>query len=485
MHSPATHLLNFYKINPKDKQSWNNQKTNTIKTGERQYMEKNNEVKANEDSKLVKVEETTTKEASNDTKKDNKTKVKTKVKTKPKTVKYSDDIVTAAIDSGKSQNKITYAYPDENSETGMSYGKFKFDSNVASYDSVSYDPNPPTIVDGEEFSISNYAPAIYQGEGSDEAGITKDHHYHRILVLEALRKINEELLAKTGKNYNKFNVTTGTSLDSHERDKGARVYLTMFDESISAKELEGLDFEEKTAKYIEKFNEVSSKFPSKAYTVEKGLQELEIIINDLIVAPETLSGASTLPIDLEHTFIYDLGGLNKSILPIINKNLRTVYTTTEGMVNLTHSAVRELNRRIDNSSALGGSEKVDYGYVSSVLNSGTSNEVISKALCNFICSHLDKDINMLCNYEEGRFFREKSQLVFIGGGSQTIEPYIEHYYKTTLGTEKELAKKPLVATNSVYANSTGMLNKALREFPIRAKKKAKMLAELETANKEI
>ena len=363
-----------------------------------------------------------------------------------------------AVDTGKHNTKVAYMIFDIIKGAYTEIITDIFESRVTKVDSLSKAGLTKfTKIDGQDYLISKEADRVCYDIVSDVVGRTKAHEFHRVLLAEALRKVRQATSRSL------FNVVVGISVDSLTADDGAAVYLTMLNKHPQG--TEEFDSLPPNAKkdYVRKLmHELINDYTGTTYKLEYGSEKFDIVINDLLVAPETQSGSYSLGgIDFEseeyyNTYIVDIGGLNRTILPIIGRKPLTDALDTDylGMSYIIKEATKHLIRAAADYRE-GGT--IDRAFVERSIKFYTikdENEAKEEELeiDDFLFEYFDKLTNSLRAMEGCAFNRQTGKLIFIGGGSHSLKPFIETYYKDHYPTNYKVE----VIDDALYANVLGM-----------------------------
>lgn len=355
-----------------------------------------------------------------------------------------------AEDTGKYNTKYCYFINDDEGE-----GEFiteLFPSKIERASECPHDNGIKFFVDDQVYAMTS-AKRV-----SDENSVrnpeiekmvnTKAHEYHRILMLKSLYNI----YLATGRRV--FNVVVGTSLDSYREDEGARVYLSMLNEKLP-EELENAvnstnDPSVQHKIYKEYAEELKSKYISKSFVVrETGKDPVTLIINDLHVAPETITGATKVETDdLEHAVICDFGGLNESYLPIVNYApvFDSLISNKHGMADKYKKIAQWIETRSSDVS-------VDSTGIEVMLNNPAKiNEKMNHLIKDALFSMFDEMVAKLKSnsvvYQE-----DVTSIICIGGGAQVLAPYLKEYFSTVVNIGNKLY---IAEENGIYANVAGM-----------------------------
>lgn len=372
----------------------------------------------------------------------------------------------AGIDVGKYNTKLTYVPPSQG-ELTSEYGNFTtdiFESRVQRATECRHDGGKKFFVGRELYSTSGAAKRVSDRNVIVNENIiepmnnTKAHEYHRILLLKALYNI----YLKTGRQV--FDVGVGTSIDNYIEDNGAKVYLTMLDEKLPTELQVKVDSveskKEKNEIYKAYVEELKAQFISKEFVVrETGGEPVTIVINDLYIAPETVTGATMIDVDdLAHAYVIDIGGLNESFLPIVNfaPIFDHIITNKNGMA---HKYEEIANWLVSKSSEV---TAMDRDGVEVILNNRdtmldvNTEESIKDYMRIYFDEVTDKLKRNKVALKEG-----VTTLIFIGGGSQVLAPYIKDYYTNVCDMK---GKVHIAEKDGIYSNVTGIYEAAANYF---------------------
>lgn len=374
-----------------------------------------------------------------------------------------------SVDTGKHNTK--FAYRTFDIETGKYSDVITdvFESRVSIVNSLSKTGlTKLTKIDGKNFLISKEADRVCSDIITDIAGKTKAHEFHRVLLVEALRRIKEI----TGRNL--FDVVVGVSVDSLTADHGAGVYLTMLDKHPQGTEhYDSLSIADKKNYVINLMNDLIEKQTGVTFNVEYASQKFDLIINDLLVSPETQSGAYSLGHidDFEckeyyNTYLVDIGGLNRTILAIIGgtPQLKTMDTNYNGMTSIVKNATKQLIRGAADYSE---GTTLDKAFVERSIKFYDVNDTCEE-IDDCLFDYFDELTNDLRAMEGAAFNRLTGKLIFIGGGAQSLKAFIKHYYKTQYPTTYEVE----VVDDALYSNVVGMYYFGQQRFEERAERKS-------------
>lgn len=370
------------------------------------------------------------------------------------------------VDTGKHNTK--YAYMDFDIEKGT-YTEVTtgvFESRVSEVNSLSKTGlSKLTKFDGKSYLISKEADRVCSDLANDVAGKTKAHEYHRVLLGAALREVCE----KTGRNL--FNVVVGISVDSLTADNGAGVYLTMLDRHPhGTEEYDNLSNKEKKEYVIKMMDELINDYTGTTFNLEYGAQKYEIVINDLLVAPETQSGSFSLG-DIDdfeseeyyNLYIIDIGGLNRTILPIIGgvPQIKKMDTNYNGMTNIVEEATKDLIRE---AADYNDDILIDKSFVERSIKFYELKDE-DQLVDDYLFKYFDELTSSLKRLDGCSFSPQTGKLIFIGGGSHSLKGFIETYYtnecKTTFPVE--------VIDDALYSNVVGMYYFGEQRFEDRKK----------------
>lgn len=255
---------------------------------------------------------------------------------------------------------------------------------------------------------------------SEKNKVTKDTTSHKVLAQKVLYEVYKETKAT------KFKVFAGCGLDSYKEDKGEKV---------------------KNALFTKKF---------KIGDPNEDQVELEMCKMDM--CPETLTGVNSLGLRLKDRIVIaiDIGYLNFSMVEINNMipNFKKVIITANGMHKLLDDICKSAN-----TSTVGKLHINDVETMDKVLrNINAYDETTQQLVKVGVDQFLDRIEKLL----EGHFFVNSKfkdlTLAFVGGGSQTLQKYINTYFKGK-GYKVAMDKD----NNAIFSNLEGMYKKALKE----------------------
>lgn len=302
--------------------------------------------------------------------------------------------------------------------------------------------------------------SVTMGSAVEPMNHTKAHEYHRVLLLKALYNV----YCKTGRRV--FNVGVGTSIDNYIEDNGSRVYLTMLDEKLPEEEQAKID-EAKNSKEINDIyksyaQKLEQKFITKEFVVrETGGEPVTLVINDLYVRPETITGATKVNIpaeDLVHAYVLDIGGLNETYLPLVGCAPRfdNVISLKKGMAHKYEEIADWIVTKSSNTTAM------DRGSVEAMLNNKETllDKETELLIKDYMFTYLNEVTDRLrrnaVSLKEG-----VTTLIFIGGGSQVLAPYIKEYYSTVCDMK---GKVHIAEKDGIFSNVTGIYDAATNYF---------------------
>lgn len=370
------------------------------------------------------------------------------------------------IDCGKYNTKYAYTIDNETLERGL------FASKVERVSECPYDSGVKFFVDDEIYAMLN-AKRVSEEDIIRNLDIapmpnTKAHEYHRVLMLKALYKIYLE----TGRRV--FNVVVGASLDSYKEDEGARVYLSMLNEELPQEVQEQLknthDIKEQHLIYKQYAQKVKNRFEAKSFTVrESGKEAVTLIINDLHVAPESVTGATKVDYDdLLHAYIGDLGGLNDSFIPVVQYApiFEHIISNKNGMMDKYRKIAQWLETK-SSDCTIADRTNIEVLLNNRHLMDASLEALIKEAIFDILTKMINKLMQNNIPFQPGI-----TSLVFIGGGAQVLAPYIKEFF-----TEKvDLKGKLYIAEeDGIYSNVFGMFDAGVNYFDQRDFEKKKFL----------
>lgn len=356
---------------------------------------------------------------------------------------------TVGVDSGKAQTKYAYTLSLEGN-----YILNLFDSRVERFSDCPHDMGSKFFVSdgygtkGRIYS-TNAARDIMEitkktASGVDPVGNTKAHEYHHTLMLLALYEIAKE----TGKRV--FNVGVGVSIDSYKVDQGAQVYLAMVQEKLPEElriKAEEAALQDKAAAdriYQDYAEELKRKAIPKAYTLRKTKEDpITIIINHVQVFPETFTGATKCEIEAEDMVsanCTDIGGHNRAHLFIDNckAQFNTVLPNRKGMTYI----VKQIKNWFTTNDV---NNTLDEATIKLYLSQReTMTPEIAASMKQAVFNIVDE---ILTEIESSQgYIPGVTSLMFIGGGSQSLEHYIREFLTT----------KANIPENKIFFNKDGI-----------------------------
>ena len=363
-----------------------------------------------------------------------------------------------SIDAGKYNTKYTYVLDGQDI-----FKNDIFESRTQRASDCRHDGGKKFFVGPEVYSTSGSAKRVsdrdvIKNDNVEPMPNTKAHEYHRILMLKALYNIYQA----TGRTV--FNVVVGTSIDSYLEDEGSQVYLTMLGEELPEQEQTRLKnaetLEEEYSIYKEYAQKLKDSFIVKEFIVrESGGEPVTLIVNDLYVAPETVTGATMIEADdLTHAFVMDFGGLNDTYLPIVNGSplFEDIISNKNGMTKKYERIAAWLVSKSSETTA------IDKNGVEVMLNNRETmlDRKTDELITNCIYSMLD-DITHQLKTHTVALKEGISTLICIGGGTQVLAPYIEGYYSTRCDMKGKLH---IASADGIYSNVTGMYEAGVNYF---------------------
>lgn len=201
---------------------------------------------------------------------------------------------------------------------------------------------------------------------------------------------------------------------------------------------------------VKEFQEFAKHYLNKFTVKEEGVEKT-IKVKNIVIRPETLSSlVGGVEITSNKAFMVDLGTLNNSFIPIINKTPKYESSVTgyEGY----HYLIKKLTSYInDNLSKDTYDEDGIINYVENFKDTDKADKELNLLISEYFKTEYIKTIrNKLAELNCDKF----SQIIFTGGTAQTFKKEIQDSFRI----EVQFVKDPVVA------NVTGMYWRGKKEL---------------------
>lgn len=316
-----------------------------------------------------------------------------------------EEIHTFAVDTGKLNTKACYIeeiqFKDKNGEIRI---KKEFITDIfPSTVKINEKSLDSIIVNDIEIDYNCTTKLI----GIDKS-TEKDTEEHRMLLAKAMYR-QYKLTSKK-----KFNIIIGCTLGDFLESKG--------DKTLSALSKE------------------------KFYVIEDEGNIVTLEINKIVVMPESIASKFVCRTKMnllngKNSFMIDFGGLNFSILKYsIDGKLEKseIYYSEKGM----NSIYTRLSTKCNMLGIRVSDEKIE-----NMLKSGKIEERYDYAIQSIVNDVFDWIFMLL---DARGYYKGESQIIFTGGGCQSLKQFIEKYFNSNNGHCYEIIQ------NSIFANVKGM-----------------------------